>query len=80
MQNDTDLEQSYEWDALGSKMYDFDIRMFLVLRSTVTVTSVIILAVVVVRRKRTEFLYLATPISFFVAGLFGACAEALFLN
>ena len=55
------------------------IWVFMVDRTIITIASIFTVAVIVLHRKRTEFLYLATPISFLVAGGIGMYIQIVFL-
>ena len=52
----------------------------LVSHVVISVASALVLIIVCCFRKRTEFVYIATPVSFFLSGLFGSYVDFNFIT
>ena len=72
-------EDENDWSKFASNTQLTAIWLFLIGRSIYTIASVIVIFIISVQRKRTEFMYLGTPITFFLSGFFGTWVQVVFL-
>ena len=73
-------EDSSHWGLIASNTQLTAIWLFLIGRSIFTLASLTTAVIISYRRKRTGFMYLGTPITFCLSGIFGTWVQLVFLN
>ena len=70
---------SHTWQENGDEIYKISVWIFLISRIIISLASLAVFVTIACCRKRREFFYLATPITFFFSGVFGAWFEIIFV-
>ena len=69
----------HTWQKAGGIFYDVAVWIFLISRIIISIASLVVFVMIACCRKRKEFFYLATPITFFFSGVFGSWFEIVFV-